>query len=93
MNHIKLFENWLNESAFNVEGFVENMKSYVKDVEQYIDFDVQEDLLYVNIPYDALKNGVDSAEKVIKIAQNYPKCKTAVLNGDAKEIRIVFTNS
>ncbi len=46
----------------------------------------------MNIPYDALKDGVDSAEKVIKIAEKYPKCKSAVLNGDEKEIRIVFTN-
>lgn len=92
MKHLKLFENWKLNEEFNIDGFKENMSSYVKNVAEYIDLDKTHKLYFVNIPYDALKNGIDSAEKVIKIAEKYPKCKTAVLNADVKEIRIVFTN-
>lgn len=90
MKHIKLFENF-NES-FNMKGFEENVKSYVDDVEQYVDYDMDNELLYVNIPYDKLKKGIESADRILAIAQKYPKCKSAVLQGDSEELRIVFTN-
>lgn len=91
MKRIKLFESFVNEE-FYLKGFKENMSSYVKDIDKYIDIDDETKLIYVNIPYDAVKDGIDSAEKIVAISQKYPKCKSAVLNGDAKEIRIIFDN-
>lgn len=94
MKHIKLFESWVNE-AFYLKGFKQNMKSKVEgNLDQYIDFDKDENLYFVNIPYDKIKGGVDDAEKIIKMYSDgrYPKCKVARLNADKQEIQLVFTN-
>lgn len=87
-----LYENFQNDD-FNIEGFKENMKAYVNNVENYIDFDDQLNIYYVNIPFTALKtDDVSVANKIVRISEKYPRCIASSVDWEKKEIRFVFSN-
>lgn len=80
--------------GFEIEGFKQNMKSYVNNIENFIDYDKDGDLYYVYIPFSALKqDDVQTANKIVRIAELYPRCLSAHADLDKKEIRFIFANS
>lgn len=87
-----LYENFQNDD-FNIEGFKENMRGYVNNVENYIDLDEDHNIYYVNIPFTALKtDDVSVANKIVRISEKYPRCISSSVDWEQKEIRFVFSN-
>jgi len=103
LNLVKKENKIIESSAFNLEGFKENMNPYVKDIEKYIEFQEDQQVYKVNIPFSALNTRLsfaftppetdvkDVANKILKIAQLYPRCISHKI--EQQEIKLVFTNS
>lgn len=81
-------------NEFNIEGFKDNLEPYLNsDPQNYIDLDENENTYYINIPITALvTDSVDIANKIVRIAQKYPKCQSAFYETNKHEIRLVFNN-
>jgi len=96
------FEN--NAGGFNIEGFLQNMAPYVNDINSFVDYDANQSTYFVVIPFSALKSKLefantpatsdnkDVANKIIKIAELYPRCLSSHVEWAKQEIRLVFTD-
>lgn len=93
-----------NNSVFNLQGFQENMEPYILDIDKCIDYDNLENIYFVTIPFSQIRPSIklahtaattepsEIANKIIRIAQLYPKCKSATLNSENQTINLVFNN-
>lgn len=89
---------------FNIEGFKQNMNEYVNDIDSCITYDEAQKLYSVVIPFSKLKSKIGFAftdattsnetvaNKIVKIANLYPRCLTAHIEAARQEIRMIFTN-
>lgn len=96
------FEN--NAGGFNIQGFLQNMEPYVNNINSFVDYDANQSTYFVVIPFSALKSKLefantpatsdnkDVANKIIKIAELYPRCLSSHVEWTKQEIRLVFTD-
>lgn len=93
-----------NNGGFNIEGFLQNMAPYVNDINSYIEYDENQSTYFVVIPFSALKTKLefantpatsenkDVANKILKIAELYPRCLSSHVDWEKQEISLVFTD-